>query len=119
MQIKDLELIKTRDERDMLTWWFRIEAPEHNALKVSIYYSKGGYSGIDWTLKPRGYYVSVRPVMLADGFERSSIYGKDSGGYVFIEETKRFNRKRLEQLEAMAVEKIAPYVDNLLSLVAA
>jgi len=118
MQIRDFKLIKQKDERDWFRWYFRIDAPDHNALRVDLYYSKGGYSGLDWTYKERGYYTSITPVQFTDkgsySSETSTLYGKNSGGYVFLEPTARFNAKYIKTLETKAEKALQPYLDSLL-----
>lgn len=68
-------------------------------VEVSVVYTLGGYGGLDWTLRKRGYQLHVTPCEKKDGFRTTSIgvsYG--SGGFIHIEDAARFNARRCAEL---------------------
>lgn len=75
-------------------------------LDIAITYSLGGFSGLDWTKKPRGYKLDITPYNLniinyngkSYTTRETSYGGNKSGAYIFLEETKRKSKKRMEQL---------------------
>lgn len=119
MQFLGLKQIRADEkDKDYHRYWYELNAEGYNALRISYYYNKGGYSGMDWTYKERGYYCAISPVTLTQreyGWsEESSLYGKNSGGFVIIEPTTRFNKKRFDELKNRVEETLEPYAVNLL-----
>lgn len=77
-------------------------------LEISIYYSKGGMSYFSGQVSPRGYYLSVRPVTLANGMISYDLF---SGCKRLILETGRYSAKQF----AKAVEMAKDYEDELIA----
>ena len=70
--------------------------PEGNTLEVEVYYDLGGHNYFTGDQVPRGYYLSVSPVELGDGWRR---YTSFSGKKKFLlEDAKRKSGKRLTAL---------------------
>lgn len=68
----------------------------YNVLKVSLSYDKGEVNMMSDYLPRRGYVLTVIPYKVeADGCRKTMAY---DGTKKFIEDTKRFNAKRLEAL---------------------
>ena len=112
MKISDLELIKTKEGKQEFTWYYKIDTPEFNCLKVSIYYELGGMNYFNSTVRERGYYGSLTPISLTPTSEISSLF---TGGYVMLEPTGRYNQKRLDELKNTVNEALEPYLAALMS----
>jgi len=73
-------------------------------IKVSLEYTKGGINYYSGATNPRGYRITTTPVALSDQYgyttESYTLLGdrKNSGGYVMIEPSNRYNAGRLAQL---------------------
>lgn len=69
-----------------------------NALKVSVYYSKGGFSYWTYKTEPRGYFLSVTPVEHNDIME-GCILG--DGCKLLLAEASRYSDKGFDNAVAM------------------
>lgn len=114
MKLQDLTVTKTRKGTDSMAWYYAIEAPGATHLKVMLYYDLGGYNYFTSKQKERGYYVSIQPVSLSAVSESFSLFGQNSGGYIFLEPTRRFSRKRLAELEATCLDEVDEYANQLI-----
>lgn len=87
----------------------------YNTIEVSIRYTLGGYGGLDWTYRPRGYQLVITPYQDGGGFRETSIgYGPSAGGFITLEEAKRKSQKRMQEIAGsvdMAMIKKA-YVEH-------
>lgn len=83
----------------------RVKIPEYyntenNVLKIEVYYSLGGYDYFSYKEEKRGFYISLRPMKESkEGLCSFSLFGKDSGYKILLEEVKRNNPKRLKVLK--------------------
>ena len=69
---------------------------ENKKLQVEVYYDLGGYSYLSGTKNPRGYYLSVTPVLVK---EHSVEYSFNDRGYkTLLLEVKRELMKQLSYL---------------------
>jgi hypothetical protein len=100
-----------KERKDEIDWYLPINGKEFNNIKVKLYYDLGGMNYFSGSPKRRGFYISIQPVSKSETSESMTLLGKDSGGYVFVEEAKRFNRKRLLELVSIVPETAEPYVE--------
>ena len=77
-------------------------------LKISLEYHEGGQNYFSGCYNKRGFRVCVTPVSLGDRCESYSIMGerKNCGGYIMIEEAKRYNAGRLAKLAFQYDDKV-------------
>lgn len=79
--------------------------PEVSHLKVAVYHSKGGVNFATYKDDPKGYWLSVTPVMREEKGDFVWETMKGFSGYrCFICSGDRFNRKTLNSLWANVVE---------------
>lgn len=86
-------------------------------LDLSIDYTLGGYSGLDWTKKERGYRLDITPYNLnvreyngKKYTSRETSYGGvKSGGFVFLVGTTRKSAKKMQSL----ADAMQPVADTL------
>ena len=85
---------------------------DFSELKVRVEYAKGGINYFSGGYNKRGYRVSLKPVSRGNGIESSIMLGsgKESGGYIFIEETNRYNARRLREIAVLLDERIPEFV---------
>ena len=83
-----------------------------NRLKVECYYDLGGMNYWNYKNEPRGYYVSVTPVEVADrdGW-RSESYVMFSGVKKLVKEVARKSAKAAEQAKILAEQAEQELVD--------
>lgn len=82
-------------------------------IKVSIYYSLGGMNYFTGRQDPRGYNVSVSVVTRKSerGYVSESLH-LGEGFRSFIAPANRFNRKKLEEIHAAALERAHEIIAN-------
>ena len=87
-----------------------------DVLEVVVDYRLGGLNYMTGTRWGRGYYVSVQPLTVGNGF--TSFIGF-SGRATCLFEAKRFSQKKLEELtedlKKNYEEKVQPLVDLILA----
>lgn len=95
------------------------ESTRKNIIRVDVNYRIGGInymSGDNW---PRGYYLSICPMTVGNGFTSFIAF---SGRAMCLQESKRFSQKVLGQIaadiEANYAEKVQPHVDRMLASLA-
>ncbi|MFA6100412.1 MAG: hypothetical protein WC750_06125 [Patescibacteria group bacterium] len=99
---RDFVAYRPLTEDDKAHWAERGKELTH--LKIRVEYSEGGQNYFSGGYNKRGFRVSVTPVTLSEerGYTSESFVmlgdRRNCGGYVMIEEAKRYNSKRLEQL---------------------
>ncbi len=84
---------------------------DFNELKVRVEYSMGGINYFSGGYNKRGYRISLKPISRGNGIESSIMLGsgKESGGYIFIEEAKRYNSKRLAEIAGLLDGKVIEF----------
>ena len=86
----------------------------NNYLQVEFYYTLGGYQYSTYTVKPRGYYVSVTPVEKGDRHGVSMIsVTAFTGVYEMLEKCDRKSKKA----EQAAREKLPAYEKLLIDYI--
>lgn len=85
---------------------------EGHFLTLEVYYNEGGTSMFSGREQPRGFYLSVTPCEIHDGF-RSFVIGR--GLKLFLEKAARFNQKRLAEL--VTIVKAHPEVKKVIAKV--
>jgi hypothetical protein len=83
----------------------------NNRIDVEVYYSKGGLSYFSGGVRPRGYYVSVTPVMSRNGTVRMTAF---SGVAKFLLPTSRYTEKQFETAVKLAKEAAPELVRQVL-----
>lgn len=80
-------------------------------IRVSVYFNEGGLNYFNYKTEPKGYWISAEPVKVENGFETSRPFSH--GSRHFVEETKRYNAKRLEAIfaERASYEWYRPMVE--------
>ncbi len=86
----------------------------YSTIEIAIRYELGGFGGLDWTERKRGYQLDITPCAIIDygnGHKGRETTGGcstlDSGGFILIEETKRKSKKRMETLASKVdIEKV-------------
>jgi hypothetical protein len=109
-------LIFREDRREFRAYVPLVDNPEFvdsNALRIDVEYSPGGMNYFSGNKNPRGYRVSIRPVSHGDTLESFTLLGprRKSGGYIMIEESARYNRKRLTEIALLMDDKIPQIAD--------
>ena len=85
---------------------------ENKKLQVEVYYDLGGYSYLSGTKNPRGYYLSVTPVLVK---EHSVEYSFNDRGYkTLLLEVKRKRKKRADEAIKLSYEKEQELIDAVL-----
>jgi hypothetical protein len=112
-------------EADKLEWKERGQELTH--LKICLEYNEGGQNYFSGGYNKRGFRVCVTPVTLNLNIESYMMMGdrRNCGGYVLIEEAKRYNKKRLlelaekydDKVEAIAQAVIIDDVHTLVKLI--
>ncbi len=120
MEMLTRKSIYERIDRDYQRWYFDMDAKRFKHVKMTVYYSKGGYNYFTSETNRRGYYVSITPVTIHfrdSGFmsEESVLMGGDSGGKLLIEETTRFNAKKMPEMVERGKELIVPFFEQMLA----
>jgi hypothetical protein len=102
-----------RDKRRSFVYYSAENGP---ACKLTIRYDDGGYSFVDYKNKPRGIRLNVTVVSrstTATGVSCEQYAPLDDCNFfVMLEETKRYNDRRLETV-AGAWDEFAPELANL------
>ena len=83
-----------------------------NAIEIEVYYDKGGMNLFTYKDEARGYYLSVRPVLRADG---CITYTSFSGRKLLLKEVKRKSANAEAEAEEIAkskLEQLMAYVCN-------
>ena len=77
-------------------------------LKISLQYHEGGINYFSGGYNKRGFRVSCTPVTLGGGMESYVMLGdrRECGGYIMIEEAKRYNAGRLATLAFQYDDKV-------------
>jgi hypothetical protein len=73
---------------------------DEKTYEVEVYYNEGGMNYFAGQVEKRGYYLSVTPVELGDGWKRYTAF---SGTKVLLDEVKRFSQKRMSEIAAQFV----------------
>jgi hypothetical protein len=81
-------------------------------LEVNVYYYKGGISAYTGQMLPRGYYLSVRPVILGNGTVSFDLF---SGCKRLLLEVSRYTDKQFTR----AVEMAKSYENEMIAAVVA
>lgn len=66
-------------------------------LDICLYYSAGGINMFSGGIDRRGYWVSISPVVIRDGYVTSTL-GDARGGRALLEQAPRFNQRRFNDL---------------------
>ena len=82
-----------------------------NKLDVEIRYERGGWSYMTGRESERGYYFSVTPYELSNGWKRYVAY---SGSKTCVLPCERQSKKRFEQAAAMMDDLIDAYLSSWL-----
>jgi hypothetical protein len=104
---------KHNDRRVYVTKFALPELGEKMFRKIEVYYDEGGISMWTYKRKARGFYITSRVVEIDRGFETWTP-GQHGDGFLLIEEAKRFNKKRLDEI-AENVRKYAEQINTMLS----
>lgn len=84
----------------------------YETLEIMVYYSKGGINYFSGCTNPRGYKLSFKPCTVSGNMTSYTMLSGNTqveGYYVPLEDTARYNKKRLIELAA----KIDPYIPDL------
>jgi hypothetical protein len=76
-------------------------------VRVEVSHLAGGINYFNYKTERRGFYLSVQPISVREGSYSMTIGGAVSGVKYIIEETKRFNAKRLRVLGYELTSKAA------------
>ncbi|ETT24257.1 hypothetical protein RR21198_4853 [Rhodococcus rhodochrous ATCC 21198] len=114
IKLAGLPLVRQKSERDSITWYFQMDGQVdgYDKLRISLHYTKGGTNWATGDINPRGYYVSLQPVSLAEtpwGVSESCTLFDTRSGKVKLEEANRFSAAKILTLQAKALEEIEPY----------
>ncbi len=82
---------------------YRAKGDGVNVVEVRVYYALGGYNYFTYRNEPRGYYFSLSPYEVKDGWRSYTAF---SGVKECILECSRQSRSRFEKAKAMATELI-------------
>ena len=96
----EYKVIKRRSDEVKRTENMYVEK-DGKQYQIMLFYDMGGYNY--WTYKhdPRGYFLSIRPVTLTLGKDDKILWVEFTmfaGRRLFLEEAKRFSKKRLSEL---------------------
>lgn len=80
-------------------------------LEVETFYSKGGMNYFTYEDERRGYYVECSPVEIGNNCITRGLF---DGAKIFIEPAKRFNKKRMAQLDEMTLENAKDLIQYVL-----
>lgn len=109
-----LKKLKSKVEIDRRTV-VRLKTDEFtgaNTLEFSLYYDKGGMNYFTSSVERRGYYLSVKPVSIGNGFVESTAF---RGIKAFVgEEVSRVSKKARERALADINEEL---LSNLIAKV--
>ncbi len=83
----------------------RLKTTSEKVIEVSVSYSKGGINYMTYKQEPRGYQLHVQPLTIKDNWVTIEGF---TGVKQTIEEAKRFNRKKLEEV-AERIDDSATY----------
>ena len=83
---------------------------EKHFLEVSVHYSLGGHNFFSGKPTPRGFYLSVQPIEVGDGF---TTFLGFTGIKSMLEPAARFNAKRLNELAESTEHQ--PLLDELIN----
>lgn len=81
-----------------------------NALIIEVYYDKGGINYFTYKVERRAYYLSVCPVLQADGLVS---YTSFSGTKLLLKEVSRKSAKAEAEAEEIAKGKVADLVASV------
>jgi rubrerythrin len=98
----------------------RYQVIDGQELKISLYYSLGGWNNFTGEKEPRGYYFSVSPVTVdrrEDGSISSTAFTIFSGTKKLLLETKRKSDKAAKQAEDMVPEWEQTLIDHVMKKV--
>lgn len=113
MKFNNYEMVGSKAKDRGTKWYFKTPDLPNNHMLVEVYYEQGGMNYFSGNVKPRGYYILVKPIdreerSFADGqkyyTESMSLFG--AGGYQLIEEANRYSQKQLERVIASAQEAL-------------
>ena len=77
----------------------KVVGTEYSNVRVEMGYTLGGYGGMDWTKRSRGYQLRITPGIFDGGNSQYVLIGGyGAGGFVHIEDATRFSAKRLKEL---------------------
>ena len=85
---------------------------KYATLRIKIEYYLGGMNYFSGNIAPRGYRLSFTPCNVGKNMVESTMMSnnrKEQGGYMMIEETKRFSYPRLKQL----ITKFESHLDTI------
>jgi hypothetical protein len=75
---------------------------------ISVSHQQGGMNFFTYKTEARGFYLSVTPVERGDGFVSFTGF---SGNKILLEENKRFNRKRFNEIISEVFENPGEHED--------
>lgn len=90
------------------------DAYESNAVELDVHHTKGGANYFSGGYTKAGFWFSVMPVKVRDGFT-SFVIGASKGRQFFMAEVPRFNAKKLEQLATAIKPHTAAIVAAMLA----
>lgn len=76
----------------------KVEVTDPKGINTHIRYSIWYTKGEEYTGKPRGFYITVTPCQVKDGFETVSAY---SGIVSLLSRAQRFNENKLKEIWKM------------------
>lgn len=72
---------------------------EGTVVEVSVFHQKGGYNWFHGTKEAGGFYVSAQVVRIEQGHGYTSrLYPMGKGRKVRVEDSERFNRRKLDKI---------------------
>lgn len=89
--------------------WVYDTAPEGKAVRVELYYSKGGLNVWNGKKEERGIWLLIHPVELEEGCVRQRLTGprQQTGVRIFVKALARWIPKRLEEVVNAIGDKVA------------
>jgi len=87
---------------------YKVESEKANILEARIYYSLGGINYFTYKVEPRGYYFSLTPYEVRDGWRSFMAF---SGMKMCVLECSRQSKKRYAEAKAMMDALVDEYLE--------
>lgn len=88
---------------------FKVKSNKANVVEASIYYSLGGMNYFTYKVEPRGYYFSLTPYEIRDGWRSFIAF---SGAKMCVLECGRQSKKRYAEAKALMDSLVNEYLEQ-------
>lgn len=88
---------------------YKAEGKGINTVEVKVYYSLGGMNYFTYKNEPRGYYFSITPILVENGWRSYNVF---SGQKTCVLECARQSRKRYEEAKSLLDSLEERYLDD-------